>query len=50
MIVVEHDMSIVEAISDKVLVLHQGQVLAFDSYESIRTDPQVQAVYSGASK
>ncbi|MEP3919306.1 ATP-binding cassette domain-containing protein [Ascidiaceihabitans sp.] len=49
-IVIEHDMSIVEAISDKVLVLHQGQVLAFDSYESVRANRQVQAVYAGASK
>ncbi|MEH6740031.1 MAG: ATP-binding cassette domain-containing protein [Sulfitobacter sp.] len=49
-IVVEHDMSIVEAISDKVLVLHQGQVLAFDTYESVRADPQVQSVYAGATK
>lgn len=49
-IVIEHDMSIVEAISDKVLVLHQGQVLAFNTYESVRANPQVQAVYAGASK
>lgn len=49
-IVIEHDMSIVEAISDKVLVLHQGQVLAFDSYSAVRADPKVQAVYAGATK
>ena len=49
-IVIEHDMSIVEAISDKVLVLHQGQVLAFDTYDSVRANRHVQAVYAGASK
>lgn len=49
-IVIEHDMSIVEAISDKVLVLHQGQVLAFDSYAAVRANLHVQAVYAGASK
>ena len=49
-IVIEHDMSIVEAISDKVLVLHLGQVLAFDSFESVRADPRVQAVYAGGTK
>ena len=49
-IVIEHDMSIVEAISDKVVVLHQGQVLAFDTYASVRANRQVQAVYAGASK
>ena len=48
-IVIEHDMSIVEAISDKVLVLHLGQVLAFDDYSSIRTNPEVQAVYAGGT-
>ncbi|MEP4196814.1 MAG: ATP-binding cassette domain-containing protein [Aliishimia sp.] len=49
-IVIEHDMSIVEAISDKVLVLHQGQVLAFDTYKNVRANPQVQSVYAGATK
>ena len=49
-IVIEHDMSIVEAISDKVLVLHQGQVLAFDTYAAVRANRDVQAVYAGASK
>jgi branched-chain amino acid transport system permease protein len=49
-IVIEHDMSIVEAISDKVLVLHQGQVLAFDTYDFVRANRHVQAVYAGASK
>ena len=49
-IVIEHDMSIVEAISDKVLVLHLGQVLAFDDYEKVRLNKNVQAVYAGGTK
>ena len=49
-IVIEHDMSIVEAISDKVLVLHLGQVLAFDSFDKVRSNPEVQAVYAGGTK
>ncbi|WP_373050933.1 branched-chain amino acid ABC transporter ATP-binding protein/permease [Thalassovita aquimarina] len=49
-IMIEHDMAIVEAISDKVLVLHQGRVLAFDSYDAVRADPAVQAVYAGGTK
>ena len=49
-IVIEHDMSIVEAISDKVLVMHLGQVLAFDSFENVRSNPDVQAVYAGGTK
>ena len=49
-IVIEHDMSIVEAISDKVLVLHLGQVLAFDTFDKVRSNPDVQAVYAGGTK
>lgn len=49
-IVIEHDMSIVQAISDKVLVLHLGQVLAFDSFDKVRSNPEVQAVYAGGTK
>lgn len=49
-IIIEHDMSIVEAISDKVLVLHHGQVLAFDTYAMVRANVQVQSVYAGATK
>ncbi|MEZ5872802.1 MAG: ATP-binding cassette domain-containing protein [Nitratireductor sp.] len=49
-IVIEHDMSIVEAISDKVIVMHLGQVLAFDTFEKVRSNPDVQAVYAGGTK
>ena len=49
-IIIEHDMSIVEAISDKVIVLHLGQVLAFDDYEKVRLNTDVQAVYAGGTK
>ena len=47
---IEHDMSIVEAISDKVVVMHLGKVLAFDTFENIRNNPDVQAVYAGGTK
>lgn len=49
-ILVEHDMSIVQALSDKVLVLHQGAVLAYGSYRKIKADKGVLAVYAGGSK
>lgn len=49
-VLIEHDMSIVEAISDKVLVLHQGKVLAYDSYLKVKADEAVAAVYSGGTK
>lgn len=49
-IVIEHDMSIVEAISDKVLVMHLGHVLAFDTFDAVRGNPDVQAIYAGGTK
>lgn len=49
-IVVEHDMSLVKAISDLVLVMHQGRVLALDTFENIRNRPDVRAVYAGGTK
>ena len=49
-VMVEHDMSIVEAISDKVLVLHQGRVLSFGSFLEIKNNTEVQAVYAGGTK
>lgn len=49
-IVIEHDMAIVESLSDMVLVLHQGRVLAFGSYAEVKADPAVQAVYAGGTK
>jgi branched-chain amino acid transport system permease protein len=49
-IVIEHDMSIVESISEKVLVLHQGKVLAFDDYATVKANEAVAAVYAGGTK
>lgn len=49
-LLIEHDMSIVKSLSNQVLVLHQGEVLARGTYEEIRSDPAVQSVYSGGTK
>ena len=45
LIVVEHDMDVVFQISEKILVLHQGGVLAFDTPEEVANNKKVQAVY-----
>ena len=50
MLVIEHDMGLVEALESEVAVLHQGRVLARGSLESIRADAQVAAVYAGGRK
>lgn len=49
-LVIEHDMSIVSAISDKVLVMHQGRAIAYGKYSEIRKASQVTAIYLGGAK
>ena len=43
----EHDMDVVFAIADSVMVLHQGRVIAEGAPADVRADRQVQAVYLG---
>ena len=50
MLVIEHDMGLVEALESEVAVLHQGRVLARGSLDAIRADAQVAAVYAGGRK
>ena len=49
-ILVEHDMSVVMSISDEVLCLNEGRVLACGSPEQISCNESVQKVYLGGSK
>ena len=49
-IIVEHDMHVVERLSDNVLVIHQGKLLAQGILDEIRANPEVQQVYVGGSK
>ncbi len=44
-ILVEHDMEVVMGISDRITVLHYGEVLAEGTPEEIRENPEVQRVY-----
>ena len=46
-VVIEHDMDIVLGISDSIIVLHQGAVIAHGSPEEIKADDQVQEAYLG---
>jgi urea transport system ATP-binding protein len=48
-LVIDHDMSFVEALNGYVTVLHQGQILTEGSVAQVRCDPQVAAVYLGRS-
>jgi branched-chain amino acid transport system ATP-binding protein len=43
----EHDMDVVFSIADRIMVLHQGRVIAEGAPDQVRADAQVQRVYLG---
>ncbi|HYF21109.1 MAG TPA: urea ABC transporter ATP-binding protein UrtD [Ramlibacter sp.] len=47
LLVVEHDMGFIQAISEKVTVLHEGSVLAEGTLEQVQNDERVIEVYLG---
>ena len=48
LLTVEHDMDVVFGLADKIAVLVYGELLACDSPEAVRANPQVQDAYLGA--
>ncbi|MCX8116357.1 MAG: ABC transporter ATP-binding protein [Desulfobacterota bacterium] len=46
-VIVEHDMDIVFSLSDRIVVLHRGQILADGPPEEIRQNEEVRKVYLG---
>jgi branched-chain amino acid transport system ATP-binding protein len=46
-LLIEHDMSVVMAISDRISVLHQGTLLTTDTPEAVRANKDVQDAYLG---
>ena len=47
LLMVEHDMGVVFELADRIAVLVQGQVLAFDTPQAVRDDPRVREAYLG---
>jgi branched-chain amino acid transport system ATP-binding protein len=46
-LMIEHDMNLVNRVSDRVLALNQGQVIAWGTPEQVRLDPEVVKAYLG---
>jgi branched-chain amino acid transport system ATP-binding protein len=44
---VEHDMGVVFGLADKIAVLVEGKVLAFDTPQAVRANAAVQDAYLG---
>ena len=48
-LVIEHDMHVVEGISDRVVALDHGEKIAEGTYEAVATNPRVVEAYLGTS-
>lgn len=46
-VMVEHDMSLVGRVADRVMAINDGKLLAIGSAEAVRNDPAVQQAYLG---
>lgn len=47
LLTVEHDMSVVFGLADRIAVLVYGRVIAFDTPDAVRADPKVREAYLG---
>ena len=50
MLVIEHDMHVVEGISDRVIALDHGIKIAEGTFDQVATDPAVVEAYLGPAE
>jgi branched-chain amino acid transport system ATP-binding protein len=48
-ILIEHDMRVVQAFPERVLCIEYGKLIADDTFEAVRINPRVQEAYLGAA-
>lgn len=48
LLTVEHDMGVVFGLADRIAVVVYGEVIAFDTPDAVRANPEVQAAYLGS--
>jgi ABC-type branched-subunit amino acid transport system ATPase component len=48
-VIVEHEMGVIERITDRCIVLNFGRKIAEGRYRDVAADPQVQEAYLGAA-
>jgi len=46
-VIIEHDMKVAFTLAERIIVLHQGEIVADGKPEDIRTNPKVREVYLG---
>jgi branched-chain amino acid transport system ATP-binding protein len=46
-LLIEHDMELIREVSEQILVMHQGELVATGKFEEIARDEQVQKAYLG---
>ena len=50
LVMVEHDMGLVNRVADRVMALHNGRVLTIGTPEEVRLNPDVQTAYLGGAQ
>ena len=48
-VMVEHNLSVVADISDRITVLRRGEIIAEGDYDTVSADPEVRQAYIGSS-